>query len=91
MTTYTYALHDRSADEYEDLSEDQAAAITHAADLHTGPWGGMGGAIDQVLYVEDEDGEPDILAVRYAGRWLFVPPGQEPHVSFELAHNSYEG
>ena len=89
MTTYT--LHDRAADDYQELSVDQATAITHAATLHTGPWGAMGGEVDQVLYAEDEDGEPDILAMHYAGRWLSVPTGQEPHVSFELSHNSYEG
>ena len=89
MTTYT--LHDRPVDEYREITVDQATAISHAATLHTGPWGAMGCEIDRVLYcTDDEDGEIDILAVRYAGRWLFVPPGQEPHVSSELARSYYQ-
>ena len=50
----------------------------------------MGAEIDQVLYAEDEEGEPDILAVRHAGDWLSVPTGQEPHVSSELARGYYQ-
>lgn len=90
MTTYTYTLHDRSADEYRELTVDQATAISHDAMPHTGPWGTMGREIDQVLYRETEDGEPETLAVRYAGRWLFVPPGQEPYISFELDTHAYD-
>lgn len=89
MTDYT--IWDRYSSEEKEISEQEALAIVKAADLYTGPYGGMGSKIDQVLYTEDEGSEPVVLAVHHAGEWLAIPESQNAFISHELSQNSYEG
>jgi len=85
----TYSIHDRENDSYEELTEEQAQAIFDEAELHTGPFGGMGRDIDQAIYSETGD-DIAVEAIRYNGAWFTVPESQSPHIEHELDKHSYE-
>ncbi len=88
-----YSLWNRQTDEEQEVTKEKAEEILKSADLHSGPYGGMGSRIDLVLYKEGpgEDDLPSVLAVHYDGEWLDIPGHQEAFISHELSQNSYEG
>ena len=87
--TIAYALYDREAEHYEEISQERAEAIISNATLHTGPYGAMGNEIEAVVY-EDDDGECFATAIRYRGRWLDIPEHQAPHVQTELSLRGFD-
>ncbi len=86
-----FSVFNRYDHESEDIAKKDALDILSIADLHTGPYGGMGGKIDLVVYEYDEENDDyNLLAVRYEGNWLSIPCGQEVYMQFELDHTNYE-
>lgn len=79
-----YTLWDRLINGGHEITQAEAEAITHEADLHTGPYGGMGHSISLTLY----QGET-IKAVKHRDQWLNIPEHQVAFIESELGHRDY--
>jgi len=87
--TKEYTIYNRYDGESKELTEAEAIAITKAADLHTGPYGGMGSQIDMTLCRYDEANDTYVIeAVHHRGEWLAIPESQSAFMEHELGQNA---
>ena len=72
----------------EEASQDELLKIVNAVRLNSGPYGGQGEDVDQVIYEtgDDDENEPFMVAWRRNREWEVIPAGQGVHAQFALTH-----
>ena len=72
----------------ENVIEDRLHEIVKTARLNSGPYGGQGEDVDQVIYEtgDDDENEPFMVAWRRNREWEVIPERQSVHAQFTLSH-----
>lgn len=72
----------------ENVIEDRLHEIVKTARLNSGPYGGQGEDVDQVIYEtgDDDENEPFMVAWRRNREWEVILAGQGVHAQFALTH-----
>ncbi len=70
----------------EEAAQDELLEIVQGARLNGGPYGGQDMDVDFIIYEENDDFDPVLVAWRRNGEWEVIPDWQYINAHYSLRH-----